>query len=217
MVGDLERRVNELRYLDGVEKVEHVPYRTGDEFWVRFNRPLDLKKLEEIARKYNYQMIRFASLPSKLPRGLAEILWDGVAYIIGRKISPLAKLTSSLGFEPEGIAKIAYDLHGPYQIFMATDEEGVKVLYDYVGLKYVAPAPPPKPVAAAKAPTPGVVRPAPPTATPAPTPARPPAAPQPSQSTPVSRPQPSQTAAQPKTDQLSQKQENRDVPAQSTA
>jgi len=222
MVGDLERRVNDLRYLDGVEKVEHVPYRTGDEFWVRFNRPLDLKKLEEIVRKYNYQMIRFASLPSKLPRALAEILWDGVAYIICRKIGPLAKLTSSLGFEPEGIAKIAYDLHGPYQIFIATNEEGVKVLYEYVGLKYVAPAPPPKPVVAAKAPTPGVARPVPPaapkpTATPAPTPANPPAAAQPPQSTPVSPPQPSQTAAQPKTDQLNQKKGNRDVPAQSTA
>jgi hypothetical protein len=169
MVGDLERRVNELRYLDGVEKVEHVPYRTGDEFWVRFNRPLDLKKLEEILKRYNYQMIRFASLPSKLPRGLAEILWDGVAYVIVRRISQLEKLKASVGFEPEGIAKIAYDLHGPYQIFIATNEDGVKLLYDYLGLKYVAPTPPPKPVAkppaasAAKPPPPAVAGPVTPT------------------------------------------------------
>jgi hypothetical protein len=167
MVGDLERRVNELRYLDGVEKVEHVPYRTGDEFWVRFNRPLDLNKVNEAAKKYSYQMIRFASLPSKLPRGLAEILWDGVAYVIVRKITALAKLQCSLGFEPEGIAKIAYDLHGPYQIFMASDEDGMKVLYEYLGQRYVPPTPPPRTAAPAKPSTLGITRPTPPATRPA--------------------------------------------------
>jgi hypothetical protein len=201
MVGDLERRVNEIRYLDGVEKVEHVPYRTGDEFWVRFNRPLDLNKVNEAAKKYSYQMVRFASLPSKLPRGLAEILWDGVAYVIVRKITALAKLQCSLGFEPQGIAKIAYDLHGPYQIFMANDEDGMKVLYEYLGLRYVPPTPPPKIAAPAKPSTPAATRPTSPAPRP-PTPtgpgsAEPPTAAKPStgQPTTPSAPKPPEAPA----------------------
>jgi len=152
MVGDFQRRLVELRFLDGIEKVEHVPYPDRDEFWVRFNRRLDMKKIEEIAKKHDATVVKFGGLPSKLPRPLAEILWDGVSHVIAKKISAWTKFTASLGFEPDGIAKIAADAHGPYQIFIATQEEGVQVLYEYVGLKYVAPAPPPKP--AAKPPVP---------------------------------------------------------------
>jgi len=152
MVGDFQRRLVELRFLDGIEKVEHVPYPDRDEFWVRFNRRLDMKKIEEIAKKHDATVVKFGGLPSKLPRPLAEILWDGVSHVIAKKISAWTKFTASLGFEPDGIAKIAADAHGPYQIFIATQEEGVQILYEYVGLKYVAPAPPPKP--AAKPPVP---------------------------------------------------------------
>jgi hypothetical protein len=142
VVGDLERRLAELRFVDGIEKVEHVPYPTGDQFWVRFNRPLDIGKLEDIVKKHNCLMVRFANLRSKLPRGLAEMLSDGVTHVIAKKMSGWSRFTSSLGFEPGGIAKIANDMHGHYQIFMATEEEGVQLLYEYLGLKYVPPAPP---------------------------------------------------------------------------
>lgn len=158
MVGDLERRLVELRFIEGIEKVEHVPYPTGDQFWVRFNRPLDFGKLEGIVKKHGYFMVRFASLPSKLPRGLAEMLWNGVTHVIAKKISGWSRFTSSLGFEPEGIAKTAHDLHGPYEIFIASEEEGVQILYEYLGLKYVPPAPA-KPVTPATPPTPAVAMP----------------------------------------------------------
>jgi hypothetical protein len=151
VIGDLQRRIIELRFLDGIEKVEHVPYTTGDQFWVRFNRPLDLAKLQDILKKHNCRIVKFAGLMSKLPRGLSEMLWDGVTHVLVKRISGWAEFTSSLGFEPEGIAKIASDLHGPYQIFIATDEEGIQVLYEYLGLKYTAPAPPPPPPKAAVA------------------------------------------------------------------
>jgi hypothetical protein len=152
VVGDLERRLVELRFIDGVQKVEHVPYPSGDQFWVRFDKPLDFAKLEQIVKKHNCTMVRFANIPSRLPRALAEMVWDGVSHVITRNISGWEKFKSSLGFEPDGIAKIASDLHGPYEIFMATDEEGVQVLYEFLGLKYVAPPPPspPKPVAPAR-------------------------------------------------------------------
>jgi hypothetical protein len=152
VVGDLERRLVELRFIDGIQKVEHVPYQSGDQFWVRFDKPLDFAKLEQIVKKHNCTMVRFANIPSRLPRALAEMVWDGVSHVITRNISGWGKFKSSLGFEPDGIAKIASDLHGPYEIFMATEEEGVQILYELLGLKYVAPLPPspPKPIAPAR-------------------------------------------------------------------
>jgi hypothetical protein len=164
LVGDLGRRVVELRFLDGVEKVEHVPYRTGDQFWVRFNKPLDLKRLHEVLKSHGYSTVSFANMPSRLPRKLAEVLWDGVTLVIVKNVSGWTKFKASLGFEPEGIAKIAADLHGPYQIFMTTDEAGVQVLYEYLGVKYVPPPPPasPKPATPAKPVAPTVAKPSPP-------------------------------------------------------
>jgi hypothetical protein len=152
MVEDLQRRVGELRFVGGIEKVEHVPYPGEDQFWVRFNVKLDMKRLEEVVKKHGAIMMKFGGLPSKLPRKLAEVLWNGVSYVIAKKLSGWAKFTTSLGFEPDGIAEIVADAHGPYQIFIATQEEGVQILYEYLGLKYVPPAPPPKPVAPVKPP-----------------------------------------------------------------
>lgn len=104
----------------------------------------------------------------KLPRRLSEVLWDGVTYVIVKQISEWGRLTSSLGFEPDGIGKIAADLHGPYQIFMAMNEAGVQLLYEYLGVKYVPPPPPPKPVVTpAKPATPVAKPPAAPTSGPA--------------------------------------------------
>ena len=148
-----EQRLAELRFNDGVEKVEHVRFSTGDQFWVRFNHPLDMQKLQQIVMARGCKLIKFGGLFSKLPRRLSEVLWDGVTHVIVREISQWGKITSTLGFEPDGIGKIAADLHGPYQIFMAMNEAGVQVVYDYLGLKYVPPPPPPpKPVASPKPP-----------------------------------------------------------------
>lgn len=207
MVGDLGRRLVELRFIEGIEKVEHVPYPSGDQFWVRFNRPMDFAHLKDLVKKHGYLMVEFAKLPSKLPRGLSEMLWNGVTHVIARKMSVWSKFTSSLGLEPEGIAKIARDLHGQYQIFIATTEEGVELLYEYLGVKYVPPAPPP-PVIPAKPPMPAAGKPAPVVArptTPA-TPVKPPTAGQPSQPTPAqpAPPQPPGAAAKTATPALTQ-------------
>jgi len=153
MVEDLQRLLVGLRFIDGIEKVEHVPYPAGDEVWVRFNNHLDMNKLGGIAKRHDARVVKFGRLPSKLPRPLAEILWDGIEYVISKNISGWAEFTASLGFEPDGIAKIAADAHGPYQLFIATQEEGVQILYEYLGLKYVAPSARAKPVTPPKPPT----------------------------------------------------------------
>lgn len=198
MVDDLQRRLVELRFVDGIEKVEHVPYSTGDQFWVRFNSKLDFGKFEDISKKHGYVMVSFASLPAKLPRPIAEILWNGISHVITKNISGWTKFTANFGFEPEGIAKIATDLHGPYEIFITTQEEGVQILYEYLGLKYTAPTPPTKAVAPPKAPTPAPVS---KPASPAPRPVTPPVAsvPAPAAAKPVQAASPPATAATPQT------------------
>ncbi len=167
MVDDLQRRLVELRFVDGIEKVEHVPYPTGDQFWVRFNRKLDFGKFEDISKKHGYVMVNFASLPAKLPRPIAEILWNGISHVITKNMSGWTKFTANFGFEPDGIAKIATDLHGPYQIYISTQEDGVQILYEYLGLKYTPPVPPPKPITPAKPSVPAAVKPSPSTPRPA--------------------------------------------------
>ncbi len=142
LIADLELRLTELRFIEGIEKVEHVPYQSGDQFWVRFIRPFDLGKLDGVVKKHGYKIVKFASLPSKLPRGLAELLWSGITHVVVEKISGWSRFTTNFGFEPEGIAKLAVDLHGPYWLFITTREEGIQLLYDYLGLRYASPSPP---------------------------------------------------------------------------
>jgi len=199
MVDDLQRRLVELRFVPGIEKVEHVPYPTGDEFWVRFNQALDLKKLEAVAKNHNADMLEFGGLPAKLPRPLAELLWDGVSHVITKKASGWEKFTASLGFEPDGIVKIVTDAHGPYQIFIAKKEEGVQILYEYLGLKYTPPVPTPKPVPPAKPSVAPVTKPASPATKPT-APATPPTvAPVPSAPAPQTNPPSEKSTPKPTT------------------
>lgn len=218
-VASIESRVTELRFLEGVEKVEHVAYSIGDQFWVRFNRPIDFGKLDAIVNKHGYRMVRFASLPSKLPRSLAEMLWDGITHVIVKNISGWSSFTSSLGFEPDGIAKVGVDLHGPYELFMAMNEEGVQILYEYLGLKYV---PPPSPPAQPKPAAPAAARPTPPVAPPRPagaqplTPAISPPLGQPQQAKPLTQQAPPLPVATPAAAKTVPPASQRAVPAAST-
>jgi hypothetical protein len=181
---ELERRVSELRFIDGIEKVEHVPYSAGDQFWVRFNLPLDMQRLQDIVKMRGYELFKFGSLPSKLPRKLSEVLWDGITHVIVKNISGWERFTTSLGLEPEGIVKIAVDLHGPHEIIIATNEDGIQLLYDYLGVKYVPPA---KPVTA-------TVKPSTPAAKPVTVQTTTPASSQPPPpTTPVAKPTPTAT------------------------
>ena len=217
MVDDLQRRLVELRFVEGIEKVEHVPYPTGDQFWVRFNSKLDLGKFEDIAKKHGCTMVSFASLPSKLPRPIAEILWDGVSHVITKNMSGWTKFTASFGFEPDGIAKIATDLHGPNQIYISMQEEGVQILYEYLGLKYLPPAPPPKPVPQTKPAVPTAVKASPaaprPLAPPSPATSKPTPPTQPSQAQP---PQETKPREPPKPTAPVVQQNNKDAKGQST-
>jgi len=141
MVEELDRRIHELRFLAGIEKVEHVPYPTGDELWVRFNESMDMRKLGTALDEDHYELVRFGGLPSKLPSKLGELLWDGVSYVIAKRVGFLGLLTSLFGFEPTGVATIVKDMHSSQPIYITANEEGVKILYHYLGAKYTPPSP----------------------------------------------------------------------------
>ena len=138
----LENSLTQIRFIAGVEKVEHVRFSTADQLWVRFNSPIDMQKLERVVSEKGFRLIKFGGLLAKLPRGLSEVLWDGVTHIMVKEISDWGRLTSLVGFEPDGIAKIAIDLHGSNQIFIALNEAGIQLLFDYLGVKYIPPSKP---------------------------------------------------------------------------
>ena len=148
MIGDVARRIQELRFLPGIEKAEHVPYPTGNEFWVRFNRSIDMRRLGEVLGRGRYELVKFGSIPSKLPLKLSEPLWNGISYVIVRDIGFIGLLASLFGKEPDGVATIAKDAHSGQPIFITSNEEGMKILYEYLGVKYSPPtAAPPLPTA----------------------------------------------------------------------
>lgn len=166
-----------LRAEPSVRRVEYVKYAGGNECWVSLheNRRLDMKRLESITAKHGFRIVRFGTLPSKLPRGLGELLWNGVTHVILSEFGALDKLKSSLGFEPEGIARIAEWAHGPYQLFAARTWEGMRILFDYLDIEM--PPPPvapqsPKPATAPPGPS-APAKPMTPTSTPAPRPTAP--------------------------------------------
>ena len=150
MVGDEERRINELRFVAGVEKAEHVQFPDRDEFWVRFIDPIDLRRLVRVANEYHYEVVKFGGLPSKLPSRLGELLWNGVSYVIVRRIGFRGLLASFLGSEPEGVAKVVKDLSSSQDIFVTSSEDGIEVLYAYLGLSYSPPNPAPRAPATVK-------------------------------------------------------------------
>ena len=91
--------------------------------------------------EHHYELVKFGSFPSKLPSKLDGLVWNGVAYVILRRIGFIGLLAAFFGSEPQGVAKIVKDLQTSQPIFVTTNEEGVKILYDYVGLEYTPPVP----------------------------------------------------------------------------
>ncbi len=146
---------------------------SGPQLWVQFKDKMNKGELKKIAHKHGYRVVGFGAVPSKLPRGLGEMLWNGVTHIITKEHSSLSGLMGLIGFEPKGVAKVARHLHGPNDIYITDSEEGYKILCEYLGIKYEPPPPPPTPPKPAATPA----KPATPASTTKPPPATPSAAP----------------------------------------
>jgi len=130
MIVDPESLITELRSLSGVKDVDIVQFPSGKELWVVLKDPVNTDKLSEASKSWGYMAVKVGSLPSRLPRSLAEMVWDGVTHVVTRHPHRWRRLKSTLGVAP--VAKIANDLATGDTVYQLNDSDGLKVLQDYL-------------------------------------------------------------------------------------
>jgi hypothetical protein len=130
MITDPEAFVSELRRLRGVKDVEIVEFQSGKELWVVLRDPIDIVALERISAAFHYTVVKSGSLPSKLPRSLAEMIWDGTTHVITRHPHGWKRLVSTLRLRPA--AKIVRDLATGDTIYHVNDGDGLQILREYL-------------------------------------------------------------------------------------
>ncbi len=130
MIVDPESLVPELRSLPGVKDVDVVQFPSGKELWVILRNPIDPDRLRKASGSLGYTVAKSGWLPSKLPRSLAEMIWDGVTYVITKHPHGWRRLRSTLGVAP--VAKIAKDLATGDTAYHVNDSDGLAILRDYL-------------------------------------------------------------------------------------
>lgn len=116
--------------LPGIKDVDIVQFPSGKELWVVLRNPIDLDRLRKASGSLGYTVDRVGSLASKLPRSLAEMIWDGVMYVVAKE----AHGWKRFGFtrSPMATAKIARDLVTGDTIYHVNNDEGLAILRDYL-------------------------------------------------------------------------------------
>ena len=124
MTGDPETVASALRSLSGIKDVDIVQFRSGKELWVVLRGPINLDRLRKISESLGYIVARRGSWVSKLPRSLAEMIWDGVMYVV-------AKHTHVPG-KQEFAARIMKDLATGDTIYHTVESDGLRILQEYL-------------------------------------------------------------------------------------
>ena len=130
MIADPESLASELRSLPGVKDVDIVQFPSGKELWIVLRDPINIDKLYKASASLGYAVAKSGSFASRLPRSLAEMVWDGVTHVITRHPHGWKKLRSTLGFAP--VAKIAKDLATGDTVCQMNDSDGLKILQEYL-------------------------------------------------------------------------------------
>lgn len=86
--------------------------------------PIDLDRLVGISSRFDYVVTRRGGWISKLPRSLAEMIWDGLMYVITRHTHVPGK--------HESAARIMKDLATGNTIYHAIDNDGLTILQEYL-------------------------------------------------------------------------------------
>ncbi len=130
MISNPESLLSELRLLPGVKDVDIVQFPSGKELWVVLRNPIDLDRLRKASGSLGYTVDRVGSLASKLPQSLAEMIWDGVMYVVAKE----AHGWKRFGFTRSSMAtaKIARDLVREDTIYHVNNDEGLAILRDYL-------------------------------------------------------------------------------------
>jgi hypothetical protein len=130
MITDPESLVPELRELRGIKDVEIVTFSSRKELWVVLRNPIDTAALHRASASLGYTVLRSGSLASKLPRSLAEMIWDGTTHIVTKHPHGWKKLMSNLGMRP--VVKITKDLVTGDIYFNVNDGDGLAILREYL-------------------------------------------------------------------------------------
>jgi hypothetical protein len=124
MINDPEPIASVLRSVPGVKDVDIVKFPSGKELWVVLRDPVNVDKLRKASENSGYRVIKHGSLVSKLPRSLAELIWDGLAYVIVKNARNTERQTSA--------ARIMRDLVTGDVIYHIVDSDGMKILQEYL-------------------------------------------------------------------------------------
>ena len=124
MISDPESVASTLRSLPGIKDVDIVQFPSGKELWIVLRDPMNLSRLRESSESLGYIVVRHGSWVSKLPRSLAEMIWDGVTYVITRHTHVPGK--------QEYVARIMKDLATGNTIYHITEADGLEILKQYL-------------------------------------------------------------------------------------
>ena len=124
MINDPEPIASVLRSVPGVKDVDIVQFPSGKELWIVLRDPVNVDKLRKASESLGYRVAKRGSLISKLPRSLAEMVWDGVTYVIIGDTLATGKQAS--------VARIMKDLVTGDIIYYAIDSDGLGILQEYL-------------------------------------------------------------------------------------
>jgi len=133
MIQNADAQLRKLRADPRIENGNLMRNPNGtEEAWITLRVDFDPDKMRRLAEKRGYQLVRFGSLPSAMPRIFSEMLWSGTAYVLVKELRFMDRLRALLGVEPPGVAKVSRQLRVPYYDFITSTQEGLDVLYDYL-------------------------------------------------------------------------------------
>lgn len=124
MIKDPEQIASVLRSVPGVKDVDIVQFPSGKELWIVLRDPVNVDKLRKASESLGYRVAKRGSLISKLPRSLAEMVWDGVTYVIIGDTHSTGKQAS--------VARIMKDFVTRDIIYYAIDSDGLGILQEYL-------------------------------------------------------------------------------------
>lgn len=124
MLGDPESVAPTLRSQSGVKDVDIVEFPSGKQLWVVLRNPINLDRLGTISDSKGYMVTKRGGWVSKLPRSLAEMIWDGLMYVVTKHTHVPGK--------HESAARIMKDLATGNTIYHAIDNDGLAILQEYL-------------------------------------------------------------------------------------
>jgi hypothetical protein len=124
MIGDPETVALALRSAPGVKDVDVIQFPSRKELWVVLKDPINIDRLQSVSESLGYIVARRGSLISRLPRSLAEMVWDGVTYVITKHTHVPGKQECS--------ARVMKDLATGDIIYHVMDADGLEILKEYI-------------------------------------------------------------------------------------